>query len=267
MNYENQFPKNFYLKIISFYFSFLLMPLSSCITQSSVEYLQDGSKFSTFFNEAQIDDYKLKPGDELYIQISSIDDATSNVFSSTNTQQNVNIGSTQSYGAYLSSYTVNRDGFLLLPVIRPIPVQGKSITQVSDTIKKSLVNILNQPQVTVKLVNRYISVLGEVKVPGHFVYTQDKLTIFDAISLAGDITDYGNRKEVTITRNEDGKILRISVDLTRSDILASNYYYLRPNDIIYIKPLRQKYWRLQQIPYAIILSTITTGLFFYSVFK
>ena len=258
---------HFFRRITSFGLVIFTLLLSSCVTQRNVEYLQDESKIIKEFNEAQIDDYRLKPNDELYIQINSLDDPTANVFSVTGAQPFMNIGTIQPYGASLMSYTVDKEGFLLLPVIGRISVQDKTTVQVSETITKSLTNILSQPMVSVKLVNRYVSVLGEVQRPGHFAYSQDKLSIYDAIGLAGDITDYGNRYEVILTRNENGKNLRIPLNLTLSDVLASNYYYIRPNDIIYVKPLQKKFWGMRQFPYAVLLSTITTAVLLYSVIK
>ena len=115
--------------------------------------------------------------------------------------------------------------------------------------------------------NRYISVLGDVRSPGHFPYAQEKLTIYDALGLAGDITEYGNRSEVILARNEDGKNMRIVLNLTKSNILASNYYYMKPNDIVYVKPLRKKFWGMREFPFQIILTTISTALLIYTVVK
>jgi polysaccharide export outer membrane protein len=119
----------------------------------------------------------------------------------------------------------------------------------------------------VKLVNRYVSVLGEVKNPGHFSYSQDKFNIYDAIGLAGDITDYGNRTKVILVRNENGENLRINIDLTKSEILTSDYFFMRPNDIIYVVPLRKKFWGFNQFPFSLLLSAITTGLLIYTIVK
>jgi polysaccharide export outer membrane protein len=121
--------------------------------------------------------------------------------------------------------------------------------------------------VTVKLVNRFVSVLGEVFHPGHYSYSQEKMTIFDAIGLAGDITDFGNKSEVILTRNEDGKNTRIPLDLSKSEILASEYYYIQPNDIIYIKPMPKKFWNMREFPFTVIFSTITTAILVYTVVR
>jgi polysaccharide export outer membrane protein len=257
----------FYTNLKSLSFTILIFFISSCVTQRNVEYIQDKNKNIKTFTEAQIADYKLKPNDELFIQINSLDEAAANIFGGSITQQYTNMGYIQPYGASLMSYTIDKDGYVHLPVLGSLLVRDKTLAQVSEMIKESLTNILSQPLVSVKLVNRYISVLGEVRNPGHFAYAQDKLSIYDAIGLAGDITDYGDRKQVILARNENGKNIRIPVDLTRSDILASNYYYIRPNDIVYIKPLRKKFWGMRQFQYSVLLSTITTAILLYTVIK
>ncbi|MEI6750366.1 MAG: polysaccharide biosynthesis/export family protein [Bacteroidales bacterium] len=240
--------------------------LTSCVSQREVEYLQDKDNRIKSFNEANVLDYRLKPDDELYIQINSLDEAAANVFSSSGNQSSSS-SAIQPYGASLVSYAIDKKGYVILPIIGNIFVQNKTISQVTEILKDSLNSILNQPIVTVKLVNRYISVLGEVRSPGHYPYAQEKLTIYDALGLAGDITEYGNRNSVILTRNEDGKNIRILINLTKSDILASNYYYLRPNDIVYVKPLRKKFWGMREFPFQIILTTLSTALLFYSVIK
>ena len=240
--------------------------LSSCVTQRRVEYLQNRNKNAKSFKEAEFPDYRLKPNDELYIQINSLDEAAASVFSN-NRQESNYVGSIQPYGASLMSYSVDKDGYLLLPVIGKILVKDKTLSEVSVILKDSLNHILNQPVVTVKLVNRYVSVLGEVRNPGHFSYSQDKLSIYDALGLAGDITDYGNRNKVILIRNVNGENIRVNVNITKSDILASDYYNLRPNDIVYVKPLRNKFWGMRQFPFEILFSAMTTALLFYSIFK
>jgi polysaccharide export outer membrane protein len=244
----------------------ILVMFSSCVTQRKVEYLQDSNKNIKPFKEAELPDYRLKPNDELYIQINSLDEAAANVFSNSR-EESIYIGNIQPYGASLMSYSVDKSGFLLLPVIGKIHVEDKTLSQVGEILKDSLNHILNQPIVTVKLVNRYVSVLGEVRNPGHFPYAQDKITIYDALGLAGDITDYGNRNKVILIRNINGENIRINVDITKSDVLSSDYYNLRPNDIVYVKPLRNKFWGMRQFPFNVLLTTLTTAILFYSVVK
>ena len=246
-------------------FSYLIFPILfySCVSQRTVDYLQDESNTIKTFKAAENAEYRLKPNDELYVQVISLDDPSASIFSATSAQQFLNGGSVQPYGASLLSYTVDSAGYLLLPVIGRIFVRDSTLVQVSTAITKSLNKVLNQPMVSIKQVNRYVSVLGEVRTPGRFAYTQDKLTILDALGLAGDITEYGNRDEVILARNENGMNTRILVDLSQSTLLASEYYYIRPNDIVYVKSYQQKkFWDMRQFPYGVILSAIAAAVLY-----
>ena len=171
--------------------------LSSCVTQSNLEYLHKDKKTPDEFSEPEFSEYRLQPNDALYIQINSLDDASTNIFTQFTGQQMT----LDPYSAYLSSYTIDQEGYIQLPVIGRIQASGKTALHVSQMIKDSVENILSLPVVSVKLVNQYVSVLGEVGSPGHYIYSQDKFTIFNALGLAGDITPYGNRKQVILTRN------------------------------------------------------------------
>ena len=253
--------------IILIAFFLLITLFTSCVTQRNVEYIKDKKAGTVSFTEPIIPDYKLKPHDELLIQINSLDDEAANVFLNSNNMQSLNYSYIDPYGASLLAYPVDKEGYLLLPVIGSVLVMDKTLEETRVLLQNSLKNILNQPAVTVKLVNRYVSILGEVNSPGHYPYTKDKLSIFDAIGIAGDMTEYANRESVTLVRNENGENIRINLNLTRPDILSSGYYNIRPNDIIYVKPLRKKFWGMRQFPFSVVLSAITTGLLIYNVVK
>jgi polysaccharide biosynthesis/export protein len=261
-----------YISLIKFPWNFVMLSaitilflFSSCVTQREIEYLQDNNDSLKVFTEAEFPDYRLKPNDELYIQINSLDEGAANVFSNAGNQSSRNSGTISPYGASLMSYSVDKDGYLLLPVIGIVSVKNKTLTQVSEMLIDSLNHILNQPLVTVKLVNRYVSVLGEVRTPGHYTFSQEKLSVYDAIGLAGDITDYGDRKNVILIRNENKENIRINIDLTKSEMLNSDYFNLRPNDIIYVRPMPKKFWGMRQFPWSVFFSAITTGLLIYEI--
>lgn len=259
--------RNCLYRTISFITIASVFFLSSCVTQSKVEYLQDSNKGIKPFKEAEYPDYKLKSNDELFIQINSLDEGAANVFTNPGRQTSISSGGISPYSASLMSYSIDKEGYLLLPVIGKIYAKGQTLSQVSVILTDSLDHILSHPIVTVKLVNRFVSVLGEVRNPGHYSYSQEKLSIYDAIGLAGDITDYGDRDKVIIVRNENGENIRVNVTLTGSEILTSGFYYLRPNDIVYVKPLRNKFWGMRQFPFSILFSTITSGLLIYNIFR
>ena len=239
---------------------------SSCVTQRDLEYLRVkdmNDKVLQSYDQAKIPDYKLQINDELNIDIKSLDDPSTNVFQQISPQIS---GYTTPFSASLTSYMIDKSGNIQLPVLGNIHVEDKTVPEVITMLQDSLEQILSFPQVKVKLVNRFVSVLGEVKNPGHFSYSQEKLTIYDALSMAGDISTYGDRNDVVLARNENGKNLRINIDLTSANIMSNEYYYMRPNDIIYVKPMSKRFWGFYQFPWAVLLSSVSTAVLLYTVF-
>jgi len=264
--YSNTYKQDklFPLVIISF-----ILLFSSCVTQRDLEYLRDKSKQRgdvTAFDDAKVPEYKLKPKDELYIKINSLDGPETNVFMQLGSGGNSSSStSTSPYSLSYESYQVDSVGFVRFPILGNIQVENKTLQEVRAIIQDSVKYILSKPEVRVRLVNRYVSVLGYVEQPGHFNYNQEKFTVFDALSLAGDITIYGDRDDVIIARNVNGKNLRINIDLTSTDLMASEYYYIQPNDKIYVKPMRKRFWGFETFPYNAILATATTLLVIYTI--
>lgn len=247
----------------------IILFFSSCVAHRNLEYLRYEDKRDEniiSYSEAAIPDYKLKPNDELNINIKSLDDPSTNVFQTLGSQQGSFGGYTTPYSASLTSYQIDKSGYIQLPVFGNMHVKDKTIPEVILMLQDSLKNILSSPTVTIKLVNRYVSVLGEVRNPGHFSYAQEKITIFDALSFAGDVNIYGDRNDVILVRNENGNNLRIKLNLTSSEIMASKYYYLRPNDMVYVKPMRKRFWGLEEFPWQVLLSSISTAVLIYTVF-
>lgn len=231
-----------------------------------VEYFQGHDTLTTVFQSAGPYEYLLKPGDELNIYISSMDESSYGG-NSGNVYLSGNSGNSALSRVSLLSCRVDKLGDVQMPLVGPVSVAGKSLNEVGSDIRGSLEKILNQPVVSVNLANHFISVLGEVRNPGNFPYQQSNITVLDAIGLAGDLTDFGDRHKITLTRNIEGENRLVTLDLTNPEILSSEYYYLLPNDIIYIKPSGKKFWSFQQMPYSVLLSTITTALFIFSVLK
>jgi len=258
--------KRNYLYVFLFLAVILVALLNGCVTPKEIEYLQYKKETSKSFEQAKLPEYILQEKDELYIVISSLDDPNASIFTTSSPSSGSTIA-IDPYSASLNSYEVSVEGFIQMPVIGNIYVKGKTLAEVNKMIKESLIQILSQPFITIKLINRYVSVLGEVQNPGRYTYTQDKLTVYDAIALAGDISIFGNRSEVSLTRNENGKNTLVILDLTSPEILKSPYLYVRPMDMIYIKPLKKRVWGFSEIPVTLLLTTVTTALLIYSFIK
>jgi polysaccharide export outer membrane protein len=116
----------------------------------------------------------------------------------------------------------------------------------------------------VKLVNKEVTIIGEVRQPGSYTYVKDRINIFEALSLAGDITLNGNRNDVFIIRTINDSIAKIRIDLTNDKMLLNGDFYLRTNDVVYVKPRPSAKWSIITVPITLILSTVTTFLLVYS---
>ena len=240
-----------------FRISLIILFFSSCVTQKRTVYLQTKEHFSKEFLNFSSKDYTLRPNDMLFIQISSLDDIQSTLSSNSASQS---MSASTPYSASLNSYTVNKEGIIELPVIGKLIVKDKTIGEVTLMIKESLKNVLNQPVVSVRLISSYVSILGEVRSPGRFNYTENKISIFEALSMAGDITDYGDRKAIILIRNESGKTIRTELNLTQPEIITSEYYFIQPNDVIYVKPMKGKFWGFREFPFSTILASVSTTI-------
>lgn len=237
----------------------IFLLLSSCIPQKKIKYLQPAHEDSTnkaVFNKPDYEEYHLSVGDNLYIKIRSLDDNSNNYFNNLGSE-NTNSGYNDAT-VYLNSYTIDPAGNIVFPFIGPIKVVNLTLNQTQDLIEKVLGDYLKETTIVVKLVNFNITFVGEVKKPGEYKIYQDKINVFEAIAMAGDITEYGNKNEIKLLRVTDtGTALHV-IDLTSENILNSPFYYLKPNDVIYVEPLLGKQFAFATFPYALLFSTITT---------
>ena len=150
---------------------------------------------------------------------------------------NQNIGQQRLVG-----YLVNQDGNIDFPILGEIHVEGLTRMQVTELIKKKLISeeLIKDPIVTVQFLNFKVSVIGEVGRPGTFDISGDRITLLEALSMAGDLTIYGRRDRVAVIREKDGKRSILYHDLRSSDIFQSPCYYLQQNDIVYVEPNNAK---------------------------
>ncbi|MBK7712018.1 MAG: hypothetical protein IPJ37_14410 [Bacteroidales bacterium] len=117
------------------------------------------------------------------------------------------------------------------------------------------------------MINNYVSLLGEVQRPGKYPIYKDRLNIFQALAMGGDLGNYSDRQKIQIIRPTARGNLVKEFSLADRSILTSEFFYVMPNDVIYAKPMKGKFFHMDQFPYALIISTITTGLLIYSVIK
>lgn len=140
----------------------------------------------------------------------------------------------------MQGYQVSRSGNIDIPIIGAIKAVGLSKKELQDTLVRKLTEYVKNPSVIVKFLQFNVNVLGEVRTPGTYKFNVDKVTIIDALSAAGDLTDYGKRDSIIVIREENGKKITYSIDLRNKSIFNSPVYNLQPNDIVYVRPNKYK---------------------------
>ncbi|MGE5383126.1 MAG: polysaccharide biosynthesis/export family protein [Omnitrophica WOR_2 bacterium] len=244
-----------------------MLVLNSCISQKKTIYLNNKSKYSagstTYENDMSV--YKVRPGDFLYINVSSLDPKNLTTFEG-NERNEYQLQSEMSI--YLKSFQVNDSGFITFPVVGKIEVAALSVNEIRNKLQSIMDDFYQLTTVTVKLVNFKISLMGEIIRPGTYAVYQDRLNIFQALSMGGDMTVYGNRRNVNIIRKtNNGGTEILKINLLSDSLLELPGYYLQPDDVIYVEPMKSKNFAFTAFPYSIVLSTITTTLLIMNFFK
>ncbi len=237
-------------------FIIAILFVTGCVSQKESIYLQDAKKDSgdkSFSNIKSVN--TIRVFDQIYIQVSSFDDGNINFMS--NDPNRYGGGRTEADLAMVS-YTVNKDGEVKLPIVGASKVVGLTTDQAAEEIRKQLENYLNTPSIKVTFVNKSITVLGSVSHPGRYFYASEYLNVFQALGMAGDITEYGNRKEVVIVRDVNNEVVRKRVNLTELALLGQDELYIQADDVLYIEPLKRRQWGFEAFPWALVLSSITT---------
>ena len=244
-------------------FSLLLaVLLASCVPQKKIKYLQKVQAADTVnFQRNKYDtDYRLQVKDNLYVRVYALDEKAYLFFNKQSGSSSYNDFANDA-SIYLNSYSVNSDGNIDFPIVGKVYVRDLTVGQVQAVLQQMIGEYLKETTVVVKTVNFRVTMVGEVMRPGEFTVYKDDLNVFEAISTAGDMTEFANRNRVALIRQVKGGSQVHYLDLTSQDILSSPYYYLQPNDIIYISPLGYKRWGLgSTFPWAIVLASLTTTL-------
>lgn len=228
---------------------------TSCITNKQSLYLQNNDSLPVYSSVTPTS-YKIRQGDQLYIKIESIIEEENSFLGSGGSQTSMS-GSM----LYLQSYEVYSDGNIDYPYVGKIPVAGKSAREVREQLQVQLKDYLAaDAKVTVKLVNSFISVIGEVKRGGRFGLNEDQLTIFDAIAMAGDLSNFGDRRKIKVIRKTDNGSIVKEFDLRTKDLLGSEYYFVQPGDVIYVSKVRGQFFRMDN--FGTTLSMVTSSLSF-----
>jgi polysaccharide export outer membrane protein len=179
----------------------------------------------------------IEPNDILNISVNSLNQEASKVFNAPNSS-NITYATSQSTINQATGYLVNQNGYIQFPIIGNIKVAGLTEEELKSTLTEKLTSnkLLMDPLVNIRLLNFKVTVLGEVRDPKVITVQNEKISILEAIGLAGDLTIYGKRNNVLLIRQENGKKIIRRINLNSDKILTSPYFYLKNNDIVYIEP-------------------------------
>ncbi|MBR3878132.1 MAG: polysaccharide biosynthesis/export family protein [Bacteroidaceae bacterium] len=215
---------------------FAAILLASCATQKTITYFQDLEPGGTVAI-TPVQEIRLKPGDQFTVHVNSKDKELVAPFNLS--IENINAGG----GQTLLAYTVDNEGYIDFPMLGKLHVEGMTRDDLSKHIKKQLLDgkHVGDPVVIVEFKNQQFSVIGEVKSPGKFDIKKDRITILDAISMAGDLTIQGKRENITVLREEYGVQRAYTLNMNdAAQLHMSPAYYLQQNDIVYVEPNKTK---------------------------
>lgn len=220
---------------------FLIASLTSCISTKKTTYFQGEIDAETAMHKLENEAYKLQVNDVLSINIKAEDPKLVALFGASKIN-----GSTSSESSlYFDGYTVDRHGNIRIPYIGEVNVLGYTEKEIREKIELELKNFIKNPEsifVTVKLSGIKFIVSGEVGAPGTVNLQQNQVSIVEALANAGDVGIYGDRQNIQIIRKSLDRVQRFKIDMTKIDVFNSEYYYIQPNDVIYVPSLPQKTW-------------------------
>ena len=237
--------------------------LTSCVTNRDLTYLQYEGAPPDTVESVTPSTYKVLPYDNLFIRVITPDPQWSQMFNTMPiTAYSVTV---TEQSADLISYPVDSSGNIHLPYAGGIHVEGKNLATIANDVEAALQSYISDAAVSVKLINNYVSLLGEVTRPGRYPIYKERLNVFQALAMGGDLGDYSNRQQIQIIRQTpNGNVIK-EFTLTDRSILSSEFFYVMPNDVLYAKPIKGKFFQMNAFPYAIIISTLTLFVLMYNV--
>lgn len=202
----------------------------SCVDTRKATYF-NGVNDGTIAANTPVPESIIQKNDILSITVTSLNAAATEIFNNPNTTGGNGNGA-------LTGYLVSNDGTIQFPILGTLQAEGLSKTQLKETITKKIVamDLLKDPIITIRILNFKVTVLGEVKNPTVIPVPNEKISLLEAIGLAGDLTIYAKRENVMIIREENGQKLIKRINLNSDELLKSPYYYLKSDDVVYVEP-------------------------------
>ena len=255
----------------------MALALSTCVTARKVNYMQEPDRhIPAYADTLSFEDYELRIGDRLYVYVYSLDETIMKMYNAggmnaSQMRQQMGYGGGMYGSNDLYTYLIDEDGNIDFPTIGKQYVQGKTTREVKKQLEQELGTLLQElpgystVSVEVSIVNRSFSVIGAQS--GRYQINKEKMTIFEALAMAGDLGEFNSRKEIKLVREKNGVTTIKTFDARSKDIINSEYYYIEPNDIIYVRQIPGYSFGINHVTTVIgvTAATISFGVFIYSI--
>lgn len=239
-------------KIIFIFLSLMAISLTSCYSHRVIGYLQEPTKANKLpvYDSVPYEPYRIRINDELIYRLMTLDETISKCLDANNSAAS---------GQYANSYRVYEDGTIELPFLKPIHVAGLTEQEAQDTLRAAFREIIPDADVKVALYNKFFSVVGDAHAGRYFIY-KERMNIFQALAMTGDVMNSGDRRHIRIIRprdhGEEPEILEF--DMRTNTIIDSKYYYIYPNDVIYVARTKDSFFKVPT--YTGFLGLITSSV-------
>jgi len=225
--------------------------MSSCYSHRVIGYLQEPTKANKLpvYDSVSYEPYRIRVNDEIIYRLITMDDKYTTMLGTNNV----------SSGQYANSYRVHPDGTVDIPFLKPLKLQGLTEVEAQDTLRAAFKEIIPDADVKLALYNKYFSVIGDANAGQFYIY-KDKMNIFQALAMTGDVMNSGDRRHIRIIRprdnGEEPEILEF--DMRTNSIIDSKYYYVYPNDVIYVARHKNSFYTVPS--YSGFIGLITSSV-------
>jgi polysaccharide export outer membrane protein len=239
--------------------------IPACISRRDINYLQDPSLSNTakLYPNRKFE-YRVQVNDILSIRVLGLDDENSKQFNIESTQGMSVVNDAQ---MYVNGFSVDKAGNVRLPTVGKLKIQGLTLGEAQDLIQRKINEYFTNATVILKLVSFRVSVLGGVERPGAYLVYNNQITLLEALALAGGPSEFGDKRHVTLMRQSDQGTQALNIDLGRMDVLSSEYYYLLPNDVVYVTILKARPGRMNLEMLSVFLTAISVAAVVYTVIQ
>jgi polysaccharide export outer membrane protein len=243
-----------------------MLLLVGCVGRRNINYLEDPglSEGASKLFENRKFEYRVQVNDVLSIRVLGLDEQTHRYFNVES--QNAMMGMSDA-ALYVNGFSVDRNGHVQLPTIGKVKVQGLTVGEAQELMQKKINEYFTNATVILKLVSFRVSVLGDVQRPGSYFIYNNQITILEALAMAGGPNEFADKSLVQVMRQTDRGVQAVYVDMSSSSVLSSEYYYLLPNDVVYVPTLRARAGRLNLDMLTILLSALSTAAIVYTVIQ